>query len=401
MATHIADTMKLIDDAVEGYSKSVFETFGEPVAKMVDAMGIVGVAFIAANALLQWAPIRASDYMKWSIRYILVFAVATSWASFQPIYTIITETPGSIGAALLGATDAPNLNEALDRMITGLFDFSDRAGDQSGLIGISITSVLVWVLGALMACVAIIVTSIGKIGLAMSVSLAPVFVPTLLFKATNSLFESWAKFTIGFAMIPLVSAGIMGAVVGVGEGMIDDAGKAKEMSQAAGFLIVGLGAVIMMAKVPDMVSGLAGTIVATTSGLQEARSAASASKTVGSRAIDATRPRVTQGMSAAGAARAAQPGNRVAAALQDAKMTSDAMKRNREKIGQKHAERGSVVSRAERWEAGRAGMIEAARSNKAARTTEEVRRHKGEDEDSAKIKLIRAQVARSSQRRGS
>ncbi|MEN9062731.1 type IV secretion system protein [Ponticoccus litoralis] len=163
MATHIADTMKLIDDAVEGYSKSVFETFGEPVAKMVDAMGIVGVAFIAANALLQWAPIRASDYMKWSIRYILVFAVATSWASFQPIYTIITETPGSIGAALLGATDAPNLNEALDRMITGLFDFSDRAGDQSGLIGISITSVLVWVLGALMACVAIIVTSIGKL----------------------------------------------------------------------------------------------------------------------------------------------------------------------------------------------------------------------------------------------
>lgn len=399
MATHIADTMKLIDDAVEGYSKSVFETFGEPVARMVEAMGIVGVAFIAANALLQWTPIRVSEYMKWSVRYILVLAVATSWASFQPIYNIITETPGSIGAALLGATESPNLNQALDRMITGLFDFSDRAAEESGMIGISITSVLVWVLGALMACVAIIVTSIGKIGLAMAVSLAPVFVPALLFKTTNSLFESWAKFTTGFALIPLVLAGIMGAVVGVGEGMIDDAGKATELSQAAGFLIVGLGAVIMMAKVPDMVSGLAGTIVATTRGLQEARNTASAGKMVSSRAIDAARPRVMQGMSAAGAARAAQPGNRVAAALQDAKMTSDAMKKNRETIGQKHAERGSVVSRAERREAGRAGMIEAARANKAARTTGEVRRQAGEGEDSAKIKLIRAQVARASQRR--
>lgn len=394
MATHIADTMKLIDDAVNGYSENVFKTFGEPVAQMLEAMGLVGIAFIAINSLTQWAPVRASEYIKWSVRYVLVFAVATSWASFQPIYSIITETPGSVGAALLGATDAPSLNAALDRMITGLFDFSDRAANQSRLIGISITSVLVWVLGALMACVAIIVTSIGKIGLAMAISLAPIFVPTLLFKATNSLFEAWAKFTIGFAMIPLVSAGIMGAVVGVGEGMIDDAGKATELSQAAGFLIVGLGAVIMMAKVPDMVSGLAGTIVATTSGLQEARSAASASKMASFRAIDAARPRVAQSFSAVGAARAAEPGQRVAALLQDAKATSDARKKNREAIGQKHAERGSVVSRAERREAGRAGMIEAARTNKTTRKSNEASKRdgKGPDPDSAAVQLVKAQL---------
>ena len=54
--------------------------------------------------------------------------------------------------------------------------------------------------------------SLGKVGLAMAVSLAPVFIPTLMFKATGNLFESWVRFTIGFALIPLVLGGVIGTL---------------------------------------------------------------------------------------------------------------------------------------------------------------------------------------------
>lgn len=274
MATHIADTLTLIDNAIATYAQSVFTGFAGPVTTMIQAGGLVGLALIAANALFQFVPVRMSSYVTWGVRYVIVLSIATTWSQFQPIYNILTNTPGDIGAALLTATSAPNLNTAMDEMVTAVFDFSDRASEESGWLGISLTSVVLIVLGALMACVAILVSALAKVGLAMSVSFAPVFIACLLFNATRSLFESWTRFTIGFALIPLVLAGVMGAVIGVGQTLASGTGGATTISAAAGFIIVIFAAIFMMFNIPSLVTGLAGTIVTTGTGIAEARAAA-------------------------------------------------------------------------------------------------------------------------------
>lgn len=274
MASYIADTLNSIDAAIAGYAQSVFTGFAGPVTTMIQAGGLVGLALIAANAVFQFVPIRMSSYITWGIRYVMILSVATSWSQFQPIYNILTNTPGAIGAELISATSAPNLNTALDQMVTEIFNFSDRANEQSGWLGISLTAVVLIVLGALMACVAILVSALAKVGLAMAVSFAPIFIACLLFSATRSLFESWTRFTIGLALIPLVLAGVMGAVIGVGEGLVSGVQNASEMSQAAGFIIVIFAAIFMMFNIPSLVTGLAGTIVTTGTGVAEARAAA-------------------------------------------------------------------------------------------------------------------------------
>ena len=274
MATYITETLDLIDAAIGNYAQTVFTGFAGPVTTMIQAGGLLGLVLVAANALFQFVPIRMSSYLTWGVRYVLVLSVATTWSQFQPIYDILTNTPGSIGAALIGATGSPNLNSALDQMVTEIFNFSDRANEESGWLGISLTAVVLIVLGSLMACVAILVSALAKVGLAMSISFAPVFIACLLFSATRSLFESWTRFTIGFALIPLVLAGVMGAVVGVGNNMIGTVQGASEMSQAAGFIIVIFAAIFMMFNIPSLVTGLAGTIVTTGTGVAEARAAA-------------------------------------------------------------------------------------------------------------------------------
>lgn len=231
-------------------------------------MGLVALAFMAANSVMQLVPVRYSDYLKWGVRFVVVTMIATSWQQFHPIYNIVTDVPGNLGASFLQATSATNMNEALDEMITSLFEFSDRAADESGMFSISLTSVLIWVLGALLAVVAIIIMSLAKVGLAMAIALAPIFVPCLLFKATSNLFESWVKFTLGFAMIPLVTAGVMGAIVGIGTNLIREADGATELSEAAGFLIVSAAGIWLMAQVPTLVNSLAGTITATATGMK-------------------------------------------------------------------------------------------------------------------------------------
>lgn len=281
MATYITETLDLIDNAIGSYAQTVFTGFAGPVTTMIQAGGLVGLALVAANSLFQFVPIRMTSYITWGIRYVMVLSVATTWSQFQPIYDILTNTPGSIGAELIGATGSPNLNSALDLMVTEIFNFSDRANEESGWLGISLTAVVLIVLGALMACVAILVSALAKVGLAMSVSLAPIFIACLLFSATRSLFESWTRFTIGFALIPLVLAGVMGAVIGVGQNMAGAVQGASEMSQAAGFIIVIFAAIFMMFNIPSLVTGLAGTIVTTGTGIAEARAAArNASNTV-------------------------------------------------------------------------------------------------------------------------
>lgn len=273
MATYITTTLNSIDAAIAGYAQSVFTGFAGPVTTMIQAGGLVGLALVAANSLFQFVPVRMSSYITWGIRYVMVLSIATSWSQFQPIYNILTNTPGAIGAELISATSAPNLNTALDDMVTEIFNFSDRANEESGWLGISLTAVVLIVLGSLMACVAILISALAKIGLAMAVSFAPVFIACLLFNATRSLFESWTRFTIGFALIPLVLAGVMGAVIGVGNGLIASAQGATTLAEAAAFIIVIFAAIFMMFNIPSLVTGLAGTIVTTGTGVAEARAA--------------------------------------------------------------------------------------------------------------------------------
>ena len=274
MATHISDTLTLIDNAIASYSQSVFTGFAGPVTTMIQAGGLVGLVLIAANALFQFTPIRMSSYVTWGVRYVMILSVATTLSQFEPIYDILTNVPGNIGASLLTATSAPNLNLAMDEMVTEVFNFSDRANEESGWLGVSLTAVVLVVLGALMACVAILVSALAKVGLAMAVSFAPVFIACLLFSATRSLFEAWTRFTIGFALIPLVLAGVMGSVIGVGRTLASGVGGVSDMSQAAGFIIVIFAAIFMMFNIPSLVTGLAGTIVTTGTGVAEARAAA-------------------------------------------------------------------------------------------------------------------------------
>ena len=274
MATFVENTLNDVDAAVLGYAENSFAAFAGPIASVLQVMGVVGLAFIALNALVQWVPIRVSEYLKWGMRYVILTAVATSWAQFAPIYDIVTNVPGELGAKLMGAVSAPNLNGAFDIMITTLFDFSDRLADEAALFSISMASIVVWILGGLMAAAAIIVIGLGKIGLGMAIALAPIFIPALMFRATSNLFESWVRFTIGFALIPLVMAGVVGAVVGIGQGMIGLATSATDMEDAAGFLIVGGGAVFMTLMVPTLVNGLSGTITATANAVAIAAGAA-------------------------------------------------------------------------------------------------------------------------------
>jgi type IV secretion system protein VirB6 len=315
---------------------------------------------------MQWAPLRVTDFAKWGMRYLIILSVATSWSQFLPFYDMLTNVPSSIGAALMDVSGTTSLNEALDQMVTSIFDFSDRAADESGFFSVNLLSIILVIVGALMACVAILVAGIAKVGLAMAVSLAPLFIASLLFRGTSDLFNSWAKFTLGFAMIPLVLAGVMGAIVRIAGDMIMSIETAATLTDAAGFLIVAMAAIFLMSQVPTMVNGLAGTVVATASGVREARQMAGgvAMAGGGAKAIArAAHPAIAAAASAVGAARAAEGGigARAQAGAQEMVQAYEARKKSREHTRARMATMGRRTSMGDDFEAGQAGMLQFAR----------------------------------------
>ena len=205
MATFIVDTLGEINGAVSIYAETVFSGVGGSVRGVILAAGLVGLPLLAFNAIMQFHPIRMSQFVTWGIRYVIILAVATSWAQFQPIYRILTEVPNSYGGALLSATGfgvptTGGLNAAMDEMVTSIYAYSDRANEESGILSIGLAGFALWLLGSLMACVAIIISAIAKIGLAMATSLAPIAIASMMFRATSQFFESWSRFTLGFAL---------------------------------------------------------------------------------------------------------------------------------------------------------------------------------------------------------
>ena len=375
MATHVADTLGKIDAAIGGYAEAVFLNLAGPITTTCQIMGLVGLAFMALNTLTQWVPIRIGSYLVWGVRFVVITAVATSWAQFQPIYEIVTNVPADIGGNFLAAAgigDADNLYDGLDLMITELFEFSDRAADESAFYSISLASIVIWIAGALMACAAILVASLGKVGLAMAVSLAPVFIPTLMFRATGNLFESWVRFTIGFALIPLVLGGVIGTVLGIGQALATTADGASQLSDAAGFIIVAAAAIFLMAQVPTLVNGLSGSIVATANGFREARQGMDLMKSAGRPGVAGAKfvgryggPRVTQAAGAASAGLSSKEergGNtRWRATLQNWKETQAARKQGAQDIGATNAKFGRQTSWSDRRQAARAAGAEHAR----------------------------------------
>jgi type IV secretion system protein VirB6 len=388
MATYIQDTLTKIDVSVATYAESVFVEIGGPIATTIRLAGVVSLAFLGINVIMQWAPLRVTDFAKWSVRYLIILAVATSWSQFLPFYDILTNVPSSIGAELLDVASAPTLNEALDQMVTSIFNFSDRAAEESGFFSISLLSIVLAIVGALMACGAILVSAIAKIGLAMAVSLAPLFIASLLFRGTSDLFSSWAKFTLGFALIPLVLAGVMGAIVGIGGAMIAEIDAAVTLTDAAGFLIVALAAIFLISQVPTMVNGLAGTVVATASGIREARQLAGGAAMTGGAIRTAARtahPTIAAASSVIGAARAAEGGmgDRARAGAQELVQNYEARKKQRERNQTRMANMGRRTGLGDDFEAGQAGMLQFARERTRQRAAARIEKRTAPDKAKA------------------
>lgn len=274
----IIDTLTVIDDMVQNYTESLFSSFSGELTTVFQASGALGVAMIGINLVLQIHPMTVASGVMFILRFAIVFLLATSWDNFDVIYRLLTDFPDRIGAHIMGVasggniSDSGGLNASMDGVVDTINNVATVASSKSSYFGISLVGVLIGVLAAVLACAVVIVIALGKIGLAFMIAVGPLALLASLFKPTKSMFEAWSQATIGFAMIPIVTAGIMAIMVNVAEEVIDKAETdVATIGEATGIIVIALGSIIMMLAVPTMVRSMSGSIIAMGNGFTEGR----------------------------------------------------------------------------------------------------------------------------------
>ncbi|NEJ25849.1 conjugal transfer protein [Rhizobium leguminosarum] len=272
----ISQLSNKIDDILVDYVQTVFEAVSGPITTLLNSLAIVALLFTALNQILQFRAVNYSVYLHWCLRYMLVYAYATIWGNFKGVYSLLMDVPGDYanlmlrGVALTTRTHDPDVMDperisdtytAMDEFAHAVFHYAyDFFSDTSWLhVGRSIRNVgeglLFVIIGCFFTAASAIIVLVGKVGFAVSISLAPLAITMLMLPQTKQYFESWTRFCVGFVMIPLLTTSLMTVVLSTA-----DSFRAKE--DAFAFLSIMIAATVLLYMIPTMASNLAAASVA-------------------------------------------------------------------------------------------------------------------------------------------
>ena len=97
----IIDTLRVIDETVTNYTESLFRSFSGELTTVFQASGVLGVAMIGANLVLQIHPMTVASGVVFILRFTIVFLLATSWENFDIIFKLLTDFPDRLSAHIM------------------------------------------------------------------------------------------------------------------------------------------------------------------------------------------------------------------------------------------------------------------------------------------------------------
>ncbi|MER8621257.1 type IV secretion system protein [Mesorhizobium sp. M0816] len=240
------------------------------------------------------------------------------WVNFEGIYSMLIDVPNSYASIMMHAAKMPikdvdpafldperisDTYSAMDEFAHAVLHLSGKYINNVSIwnVGKSLRNVFIGVLflivGGFFTAACAIIVMIAKIGFAVSISLAPLAIIMLMMPQTSQYFESWTRFTIGFVVVPLLTATLMAIVLYIAAEVYGSRGN------DFGFIFILMAATVLLFMIPTMASSLASVSVAAV-GAGAVFAATSMAKSAAMR-VHGGSQRLRDGVSVASAAREA------------------------------------------------------------------------------------------------
>lgn len=266
----IETVLELVDDTVTGIAGGAYADVVSAVEPVIVASSVLVVVLVGINAILQIVPLTHSTATSLGVR-IVVVNVFMIYGNFTVVYETLTDAPAELGAAFLGGltggeiTDisdgvSSDLYSGLDLLYRQALDVGQAISQNGGWMAGALTSVLMFLIAALMATVTIIIVSASKIMLAVLIAIGPLAIACTLFKQSAPIFEAWVKLAIGFAFVPLLVAAMAGFTIATAGAVSPaDMSSVDTLGDTLSFLVVMMLGTGLMLLVPTFAQSLAAT----------------------------------------------------------------------------------------------------------------------------------------------
>lgn len=231
---------------------------------LVVYIGLYGVAILQGVL-----PGNAQQMSRHILKAFIIFELATNWGMFTIFfYNVFTSGPDKVTGALTGGIDP---SQQLGALFDVGMDCAIRIFKKAITfnIGIILTGLLVFVGTLLLTGYALFLLVLSKLGLAILLSLAPLFVTFALWKSTRGLFQGWLNYLVNFALVPILTYALLALVLSIMQDSvqkIDQAGEAVRMIDVTPFLLIGCISTLLFAQVNRIASSLGGGIALSTFG---------------------------------------------------------------------------------------------------------------------------------------
>lgn len=277
-----------IDTTLVDYAQTIFDGVAGPMRTLLASVALIGLIFIAVNQITQFRAINYSVYLHWAFRYILIYTFATMWVNFAGIYNIFMQVPNDYASLLLKAV-ALHVSMNGSAIGTNMFDPGQIHDIYSSMdefghviiwiawdflrdttfsdIGMSLRNIflgaLILAIGGIFLAAGAIIILVGRVGFAVAISLAPLAIVMLMVDQTKHHFESWMRFTLGFAIIPLLTAALMALILYVAGEILRTSGYThNDKDKIFYFIFIMIAALVLMFQLPTMASTLSSASVA-------------------------------------------------------------------------------------------------------------------------------------------
>jgi|GEM_PF-1588430 len=179
------------------------------------------------------------------------------------IYNVFTQEPESLAQSIVGG-DAVSVQGALDKFFhTGI----KVAGVLLGSVKITNITPLfyagaVWFATTMLSILALLLLIYAKMGMAIGLGIAPIFLICLLWDSTKGLFNAWLNKLINFALVPIVTSAVLSLMMSVTSNTLPDPNlpfEQQDLFGIAAFITLSLATVGLLSRVFHICSALAGS----------------------------------------------------------------------------------------------------------------------------------------------
>lgn len=257
-----------VERFLEGAGESSFAAVAGSLGGILMAASTLLIVLVAIGFTLQTRSMDARSAIGLVTRLLLINAFALNWVQFNAVASAIIDGLDNLGAGIVeavgGEVSAGGFAEAFDEVMYNFADFlnamTENMGWMGGAVATSVGMTMMGLVGALAAGVLIF----AKVMLTLLIGIAPVMIATSLFDATKDFFHRWLSLLIGFALYPLVIAGVMATVIGMAREMAATLGDPAEdatLGALLPFFAMMFLAAGMIGVIPFLVRTLSGNVV--------------------------------------------------------------------------------------------------------------------------------------------